>query len=275
MSFIEKYLIEPFKYATSDWLKVLVVILLLSIPMVVIFLSFIAYMKLDFFTFILTLGIGLLLLIIVSIPITGYYIGVVKNTLKGFDTLPDWSNFVEILKDGILYIVALFILVLLAYLPVILLLIIGIFFTGTIATADSFVHGNPWTIITSLLVYIVVLLLYVLVVSIALKIYIPLATVNFAKKGFFGFFKFSDVLKKVSLEYILILLLYFVINFIFNFILETTINTINIIVSMMNIFIFITVIPIYIACSTVVFFIIEIMSYRAVTKYYLEREREQ
>ena len=275
MSFIEKYLIEPFKYATSDWLKVLVVILLLSIPMVVIFLSFIAYMKLDFFTFILTLGIGLLLLIIVSIPITGYYIGVVKNTLKGLDTLPDWSNFVEILKDGILYIVALFILVLLAYLPVILLLIIGIFFTGTIATADSFVHGNPWTIITSLLVYIVVLLLYVLVVSIALKIYIPLATVNFAKKGFFGFFKFSDVLKKVSLEYILILLLYFVINFIFNFILETTINTINIIVSMMNIFIFITVIPIYIACSTVVFFIIEIMSYRAVTKYYLEREREQ
>ena len=98
MSFLEKYLIEPFKYATSDWLKVLIVILLLGIPIVIISISLIAYIKLNFSTFILTLGIGLLFFIITSMAITGYYIGVVKNTLKGLDTLPDWSNFIEILK---------------------------------------------------------------------------------------------------------------------------------------------------------------------------------
>jgi len=272
LSFLEKYLIEPFKYATSDWLKVLIVILLLGIPIVIISISLIAYIKLNFSTFILTLGIGLLFFIITSMAITGYYIGVVKNTLKGLDTLPDWSNFIEILKDGVLYTVALFILILLAYLPAILLLIIGIFFTGAIATVDSFGHSDLWTIITSLLAYILVLLLYMLVVSIALKIYVPLATVNFAKKGFSGFFKFSDVLKKISFEYILILLLYFVINFIFNFILETIAN---IIVPMLDIFISIIVISIYIMCNTIISFIFEIMSYRAVTKYYLEREKEQ
>ncbi|AXI25283.1 hypothetical protein CFE53_03660 [Methanofervidicoccus sp. A16] len=272
MSFLEKYLIEPFKYATSDRLKVLIVILLLGIPIVIISISLIAYIKLNFSTFILTLGIGLLFFIITSMAITGYYIGVVKNTLKGLDTLPDWSNFIEILKDGVLYTVALFILILLAYLPAILLLIIGIFFTGAIATVDSFRHSDLWTIITSLLAYILVLLLYMLVVSIALKIYVPLATVNFAKKGFSGFFKFSDVLKKISFEYILILLLYFVINFIFNFILETIAN---IIVPMLDIFISIIVISIYIMCNTIMSFIFGIMSYRAVTKYYLEREKEQ
>ena len=272
LSFLEKYLIEPFKYATSDRLKVLIVILLLGIPIVIISISLIAYIKLNFSTFILTLGIGLLFFIITSMAITGYYIGVVKNTLKGLDTLPDWSNFIEILKDGVLYTVALFILILLAYLPAILLLIIGIFFTGAIATVDSFGHSDLWTIITSLLAYILVLLLYMLVVSIALKIYVPLATVNFAKKGFSGFFKFSDVLKKISFEYILILLLYFVINFIFNFILETIAN---IIVPMLDIFISIIVISIYIMCNTIISFIFEIMSYRAVTKYYLEREKEQ
>ena len=272
LSFLEKYLIEPFKYATSDRLKVLIVILLLGIPIVIISISLIAYIKLNFSTFILTLGIGLLFFIITSMAITGYYIEVVKNTLKGLDTLPDWSNFIEILKDGVLYTVALFILILLAYLPAILLLIIGIFFTGAIATVDSFGHSDLWTIITSLLAYILVLLLYMLVVPIALKIYVPLATVNFAKKGFSGFFKFSDVLKKISFEYILILLLYFVINFIFNFILETIAN---IIVPMLDIFISIIVISIYIMCNTIISFIFEIMSYRAVTKYYLEREKEQ
>jgi len=272
LSFLEKYLIEPFKYATSDRLKVLIVILLLGIPIVIISISLIAYIKLNFSTFILTLGIGLLFFIITSMAITGYYIGVVKNTLKGLDTLPDWSNFIEILKDGVLYTVALFILILLAYLPAILLLIIGIFFTGAIATVDSFGHSDLWTIITSLLAYILVLLLYILVVSIAFKIYVPLATINFAKKGFSGFFKFSDVLKKISFEYILILLLYFVINFIFNFILETIAN---IIVPMLDIFISIIVISIYIMCNTIISFIFEIMTYRAVTKYYLEREKEQ
>ena len=275
MSFLEKYLIEPFKYATSDWLKVLIVILLLGIPIVIISISLIAYIKLNFSTFILTLGMGLLFFIITSMAITGYYIGVVKNTLKGLDTLPDWSNFIEILKDGVLYVVAVFILNLVVYLPAILLLIIGIFFTGTIVTVDSFEHSDLWTIITSLLLYILVLLLYMLVVSIVLAIYIPLATVNFAKKGFFGFFKFSDVLKKISLEYILILLLYFLINFILNFILQTTIKIINIIVSMIDIFIYIIAVLIYIVCGTVISFILEIMSYRAVTKYYIEREREQ
>ncbi|MBW9222646.1 DUF4013 domain-containing protein [Methanothermococcus sp. SCGC AD-155-C09] len=251
MSFLEKYLKEPFKYATSDWIKVsigislLFFIMLISLALALLLGPFAAI-----FTFIPVL--------IVSILLTGYYIGVIKNTLNGIDSLPNWSNFMEFIKDGILYYIAVTILSLVVYLPLILLIIVGIFFTG--GFENYLTSGDLSSIITTpLIIFAMLSILYILIVSIVLMIYIPLATVNFAKKGFFGFFEFFDILKKVSIRYILILILYFVIYIIVDIILGI-----------------ISIIPIigvftYVIGMGALSFLWGVAAYRAIAKYYLDK----
>ena len=235
-----------------------------------------------------------------SVIILGYCIGIIKNTLKGIDTLPDWNS--EIVKDGILYTCALFILSLVVHLPAILLLIIGLFdipgdpidcYSGKFPIDGVFYISI--TSILNLVVYLPVTLLLtvglsstlegltgylvylipfnMLLALIVLLIYVPLATVNFAKKGFFGFFKFSDVLKKISLEYIGILLC-------------TLLGVVTAIISVIITFeisapLLYLAFPsgvLFLLFSTLVIgildFILWVMSFRAVVKYYLEREKE-
>ena len=118
---------------------------------------------------------------IVTILVVGYCIGVVKNTLKGMDTLPDWSNFIEIIVDGFIGITAFLILYFILYLPFVQLSILSE------EMAD------------------------ILAAFIAL-LYSPIAMANLAKKGFFGFFDFPDVLGKISFKYISILIFFLCIN---------------------------------------------------------------
>ena len=293
MSFIEKYLVGPFKYATSDRLKVLIGGSLLFFNIVV---DWILSILLGPLSLILIPGITLIFTAI----IVGYCIEVTKNTLKGLDTLPDWSNYTEILKDGVLYIAALLILNLVVYLPVTLLLIMGSFDTlgGLIGhySGGILIDGVLYLVIlfiSNLVVYLPITLLltvglfstlggltgylayllplYMLVALIALAIYIPLATVNFTKKGFFGFFKVSDVLKKVSLEYIGVLL-YTVLGIVAVIIsiitaLEISSPLLYLIYPLGVLFLLFAVLVI-----SIVDFILWVMSFRAVAKYCLERE---
>ena len=171
MSFLEKYLKEPFDYATSDLTKILIGSLILSFIQILLILimghSSVNHPSL-YSIFLLNIR-------------WGYCIGVVKNTLKGMDTLPDWSNFIEIIVDGFIGITAFLILYFILYLPFVQLSILSE------EMAD------------------------ILAAFIAL-LYSPIAMANLAKKGFFGFFDFPDVLGKISFKYISILIFFLCIN---------------------------------------------------------------
>ena len=126
MSFIQKYFGRTIQIRHIRLVKVLIgVSLLFFYLMLDWFMEWILALLGPFvivFVFII-LCINLVLYIILS----GYYIGAIKNTLKGIDTLPNWSNLIEIIIDGILYNIATLIITIIAYLPAILLLIVGYF----------------------------------------------------------------------------------------------------------------------------------------------------
>ena len=212
LRYIEEYIIEPLRYTFSDGLKLLIGILLLVFNDIFSLLLFLLFIKLDFPPFILILVINLF----VRVIILGYYIGVIKNTLQGLDTLPDWNNFGEIVKDGILYFIALIILYMLIFLPAILIIIIGSSLTigsgVNYFTVGGDINYLLYTYLANLLspfLLLTAILLYVFMATTILWIYTPLVTVNFAKKGFLGFFEVVDILKKkISLDYIVILVLY-------------------------------------------------------------------
>lgn len=197
MSFINKYLIEPFKYATSDWSKVFIGASLLFM-----------YVMLDLIggTLVVVLGpLAVVFLFIIfwiylffKVVIDGYYIEVIKNTLKGFNTLPNWSNIGRILIDGILYNIA-YIIFMFLYLVVYVLLVISLVI---IKYLFQFIPWKDW---------VLGLILMTVVLFIAWGVYTPLATVNFAKKRILRIFNLFAVLKKISLEYLGILLVYLVI----------------------------------------------------------------
>ena len=128
--------------------------------------------------------------------------------------------------------------------------------------AASFIVGFLMGLILSLLPALVPTLSeevgYILLVFIIL-LYIPLTMVNLAKEGFFGFFDFPNILEKISLKYLIILVLYFVTPILLDAILNTTLNP----TLYFTIFI-----------SYTIYFLFGVMFDRAVTKYYLERENE-
>lgn len=292
MSFIDKYIIEPFKYATSDRSKVFIGGFLLFFNIVI---NWILLILLGPFSLIFIPGITLIFTAI----IVGYCLRITKSTLKGLDTLPAWS--VDVVKDGVLYIFTLFILNLVVYLPAILLLIMGLF--GTLGeligcySGGISINGVLYIVvmfILNLVVYLPTTLFFMLGLSntlegltgylayllpldmlmalIVLLIYIPLATVNFAKKGFFGFFKVLDVLKKVSLEYIGILL-YILLGILI--VIVFVIIAVKLFASLLYlIFPFgVLVLLLTILVIGILDFILWVMSFRAVAKYCLERKR--
>ena len=126
--------------------------------------------------------------------------------------------------------------------------------------AASFIVGFLMGLILSLLPALVPTLSeevgYILLVFIIL-LYIPLTMVNLAKEGFFGFFKYYNILKKISLKYILILTLYYITPVLLDTILNTTLNP----TLFFTIFI-----------SYTIYFLFGVMPLRAVAKYYLEKK---
>jgi hypothetical protein len=161
------------------------------------------------------LGILALLGLILLIIQTGYFIKIAKNTVEGDDNLPKWENFKDLFIKGIKYAVGMILLGIIIFAIPTIVLGIGIYLY------ISFVHelsgasvnmpynlppiGAPeplvWiTFIFAILLYVVGFVVY--------TIYEPLATVNFAKKGFRGFFEFNYILKLMSLEYLLLVILY-------------------------------------------------------------------
>ncbi|MBW9223403.1 DUF4013 domain-containing protein [Methanothermococcus sp. SCGC AD-155-E23] len=265
LSFIEKYVVEPFKYATSDWLKILIGVSLLFLYYVI---SLIVDGILSLFFGPFSLVFILLLNIIFTIPLAGYYIEVIRNTLKGLDTLPSWFNIVRILIDGLLYkiaySIALFLYTLIFALPVIL---IGFILLTIFRDLSSSI---PWIVLLSLFI-LGGLVIYMVVILIVFWICVPLATVNFAKKGFFGFFEVVDILKRFSLEYLVIWVLYKILPIIISLPIGICL-AILMLIPFVNILVLLLVIPLVVIIGPVLGFILEVMFNRAVAKYYRERE---
>ncbi|WP_292460101.1 DUF4013 domain-containing protein [Methanothermococcus sp.] len=211
----ERYIKEPFKYATSDWKKIFVggvlnIIAILPLELLSAMIGVISYSGSRFGTYTpsiegLTTMIAIfvvlsLFTIIISIILMGYYITISKNTIESIDTLPEWENFGTFIKNGFLYYVALLIFGFVVIgLPIILMS--ALLFIPVYNHISNY-HPNMNIIIGLLLFILVICILAILAI-----LYIPLATVNFAKKGFEGFFEFKYILKLISLKYIVLLIL--------------------------------------------------------------------
>ena len=264
MSFLKKYITEPLRYTFSDGVKLFTGILLLVFNDIVSLLLFLMFIKMGFSVLILILLVNLF----VHIVVLGYYIAVIKNTLEGLDTLPDWSNLGEIVKDGILYFFALFILVALMSFPAILISMIGSFLTTGVDISYPTLEGDIeylmynyyfFNLLSGFLLLTIVLIYDVLAATI-LWVYVPLATVNFAKKGFFGFFEVVDIFKKISLGYIVMLVIYFTVYFTVALILWI-IGVVPVIGTAIS--------TVY---SRIFYFVFFTTFFRAVAKYYMEKE---
>ena len=142
-------------------------------------------------------------IIFLSIPIHiilfGYYVKIMRTTLEGDINLPEWTGFFKIIIDGILLVIGQTI-VSIAFM--IIPLIIGIIGVAFLIFAESFEIIGHSLMFISILSFIPFMILN--------SLYIILANINFAKRGFFGFFDYNEVINKFSINYILLASVIFV-----------------------------------------------------------------
>ncbi len=151
--------------------------------------------------FILSL-IGLLISFILGFLVDGYYVRVLKTTVEGSNKLPEWNNFVNLLVKGFLYAVGGLILMIIFLFPLIVVGIMGIY---SLIIRHSIGVGLS-LLFASLLISIPLF--------IALIFYLPLAKVNFSIRGFLGFFEFKRIFKLMSIKYILLVIIIWIITLI-------------------------------------------------------------
>lgn len=210
--FFEKYVKEPLNYAYSDLKKVFVggVLELLSMAWMVFgfFLMVLGIMPhMPGFHMPITFGsafsgigvlfglVSIILGIILSIFVNGYYMKVVQKTLNDEDILPEWENFKGLFVKGLLYVIGALLLPMLFSIPDIILELVRIVYG---------INSFAFTLLSDLMS---------LIVSILGALVIPLAVVNFvAKDRFMGFFQFKEIISKISFEYVGVLIVVAVIS---------------------------------------------------------------
>ena len=215
--FVKRYIKEPFKYAMSDWKKIFVggvfgIIGYLPLNTLNIFLYSMgdslnmdaSHLPIILISFAIKI-FAILLLLIISIIQMGYYIKISKNTVESINILPEWENFRALIKNGLMYYIASTILGLgVIGISISIMALVG----ALIVAIILLVIGNAITMTTMLIVggYGILCIFILIILSILVSIYTPLAMVNLAKKGFMGFFEFKYILKLISFEYILMLI---------------------------------------------------------------------
>ncbi|AEH06222.1 DUF4013 domain-containing protein [Methanothermococcus okinawensis] len=283
--FVDKYIKEPFEYAMSDWKKIFVGGVL-GIIGILPFNLFSAVMdgfnhrfgtsapSISSLTPIIALFIvASLFTIIISIILTGYYIKVSKHTLNSINILPEWENFGALIKDGFIYYIAMLILALIVVgIPVVLMAILFVA-TGWVSIANpQYLAGMPnSSVIAGIFLFIAILF----ILFIILAIYTPLATVNFAKKGFEGVFEFKQIFKLMSVKYIILLILLWIIFLIIQIILNlpATILSIWYILSPNFIVLYSSAVLSAIIKGFLSFFL-GVVFYKSISNYYVDRINE-
>ena len=285
--FIERYFKEPIKYAISDWKKIFVggtfgLIFYISTDLLSLILpDFSLFYQLSTMEQIIAVILGILALLglILLIIQTGYFIKIAKNTIEGDDNLPKWENFKDLFLKGIKYAVGMILLGIIIFAIPTIVLGIGIYlyipFIQNLSGVSGIIFNLPpigvpeplvWiTFIFAILLYIVGFVIYTL--------YEPLATVNFAKKGFRGFFEFNYILKLMSLEYLLLVITYNVGIFIIISAIGVVFTIFRFIFDMVlpNIVIYETLGIIWDSMSAFISFFIYVIFYKSFSNYYVDK----
>ncbi|ADG13844.1 conserved hypothetical protein [Methanocaldococcus infernus ME] len=142
-------------------------------------------------TVIIIFAILIMVAIIVSLIVAGYFVRIMKSSVENSDKAPDWDNFLDLIIKGFLFSIGSFIVALIFMIVPIILFIIG----------ALIIKGFG-------IVFIGVGIVLLIISLILLALYQPLAQVNFSVKGFFGFFEFGKIFKMVfNLNYIILWLL--------------------------------------------------------------------
>ncbi len=207
---LEDYISDAFRYAFSDIKKGLVGGLLYAISGALsVFVSIViepgmmggVYLE-KFTTLLILSSIGFLIGLIVGFLVDGYYVRVMKTTVEGSNTLPEWNNITDLLIKGFLYTIGTFILGIIFMLPLIILFIIGLF--GMFIDISGVIGLSLLLISLLLMIPLIILLI----------LYSYLAEVNFSVKGFFGFFEFKRIFKLMSLKYVVLVIIVILITLI-------------------------------------------------------------
>ncbi|MBM7408868.1 DUF4013 domain-containing protein [Methanococcus maripaludis] len=188
--FFENYVFGPLKYGLSDLSKLLKggIIYAVSIFLLIfgIFLAVYPYAGANLHIFgtatnslvfalvallLSVLGLGLL------IVLNGYILKVIKLSLEKSVELPEWANYWDMLKNGVVF---------------------------TLGIAVIAVFGS---ILQNIITYIgndsMALVVLSMVIQLIISLYIPLSVVNFAHEDNFGaFFDIPKIFKMVSFEYL-------------------------------------------------------------------------
>ncbi len=193
----------------------------------------------------------MLIMFIVGILITGYLVRICKKTVEGYDEAPDWDNIGELLITGFIGIIGIFILSIIFFIIPIIIIALGIF---TMPIGFIF-----FTI--GLVLFFILMIIYYL--------YQPLAFVNYSVKGFSGFFEFKKIFKNIlSLKYLILLFIIFVITLCIGVIFEIFIFILLIV---KNSSLYIIINAIIEGIQLPISFLLSVFTYRIVSNYYKEK----
>ncbi|AEF96852.1 DUF4013 domain-containing protein [Methanotorris igneus] len=262
--FFESYIKEPLKYALSDTKKLFVggVILLVGMisilfGMFLIILGIMPHMMPEniqhlqvFGVLGVILGGGFSLVgLLCSLVISGYYMQIIKYTLNDKNELPEWENFLDMIKKGFLYMVGVSILSILINIPSYLFAIIHVFNNSLIIS----ILDNIISIICSLVAWLI----------------IPLATVNFvAKDRFFAFFYLREIIRMMSFEYVGVLFAIAVISFVIIILYILVVVMFGVALWFVSKLLMVIIIALFILTFPFVDIFIKVFSNRAYAKYY-------
>jgi len=272
MPFIEDYIKEPLKYAFSDLKKGVVGGVLVSLfpvalsTLMLLLTPYLDKMKMGFYSMphltplIIIVGVLAFIGFLISFLVYGYYVKVMKSTLEGNNQLPEWDGFGEMFIKGILWCFGgLLVSIIFLIIP---LLVMGI---GVVYLPKS---PDVGIILFGLGILSMILFL------IPLAFYIPLATINFAKKGFFGFFEFVEIFKKFSLEYITLFIAVMVVVFIVATIVQLPFIIVKVLLVFANPKLPYIVDVVSAFVNSFVGFFLGVFQYRTFAKYYKKKELE-
>ncbi|EHP86687.1 DUF4013 domain-containing protein [Methanotorris formicicus] len=178
--------------------------------------------------------------------------------MKGSNQLPEWENFGELFVKGILWAVGNFLLVLIFI--IVPLLIVG----GGVL----YLSKNPNTGMILIGLGMLLMVLFIL----PLMFYLPLATVNFAKRGFLGFFEFVEVFNKFSLEYIILFIVVVIVISIISMVIQLPFVILKFLLIFANPKLPYIVDVVIAFINSFVGFFLGIFQYRVFAKYYKKKE---
>jgi hypothetical protein len=146
-------------------------------------------------TVLMTIVVGifaLLICLIVKFMVDGYYVKIMKTTVESGNSLPDWDNFAELIKIGFLYWIGGIVLGLMFFVIPIVMILVGVVVLAKSPIAGAVLIG------IGLILALILLIVYIF--------YKYLADVNYSVKGFMGFFEFKKIFKRMSITYVILLI---------------------------------------------------------------------